>query len=263
MLYGRFTHLKQKCAYFNLATLNSSHLKSLLGLLGFIASCLQGIHWFEMLSLGAFQSVLSDLSKKGSASDDERSVMNEAVIHRLKHQQDIQTFCVRMPCLHLCLCFRPSPCWCVFLCWEFAASQRSVVTMATMENKKKTHWALFLLLLLLLLICFLCVIASNSNRCGEAVPLQRRSQLLRKNLTDRQTRSCDFIKHTHTHALSPVLSDVARPPLPAHFLSFVFPSIVGPCQHHQGNRSTALMPSPRLSVLQQLTDPHSVITNYR
>lgn len=128
---------------------------------------------------------------------------------------------------------------------------------------KKTHWALFLLLLLLLLICFLCVIASNSNRCGEAVPLQRRSQLLRKNLTDRQTRSCDFIKHTHTHALSPVLSDVARPPLPAHFLSFVFPSIVGPCQHHQGNRSTALMPSPRLSVLQQLTDPHSVITNYR
>lgn len=107
------------------------------------------------------------------------------------------------------------------------------------------------------------VIASNSNRCGEAVPLQRRSQLLRKNLTDRQTRSCDFIKHTHTHALSPVLSDVARPPLPAHFLSFVFPSIVGPCQHHQGNRSTALMPSPRLSVLQQLTDPHSVITNYR
>lgn len=128
---------------------------------------------------------------------------------------------------------------------------------------KKPHWALFLLLLLLLLICFLCVIASNSNRCGKAVPLQRRSQLLRKNLTDRQTRSCDFIKHTHTHALSPVLSDVARPPLPAHFLSFVFPSIVGPCQHHQGNRSTALMPSPRLSVLQQLTDPHSVITNYR
>lgn len=142
MLYGRFTHLKQKCTYFNLATLNSSHLKSLLGLLGFIASCLQGIHWFEMLSLGAFQSVLSDLSKKGSASDDERSVMNEAVIHRLKHQQDIQTFCVRMPCLHLCLCFRPSPCWCVFLCWEFAASQRSVVTMATMENKKK-HTGLF------------------------------------------------------------------------------------------------------------------------
>lgn len=65
VLYGRFTHLKQKCTYFNLATLNSSHLKSLLGLLGFIASCLQGIHWFEMLSLGAFQSVLSDLSKKG------------------------------------------------------------------------------------------------------------------------------------------------------------------------------------------------------
>lgn len=127
--------------------------------------------------------------------------------------------------------------------------------------KKNTLGSFFVVVVVAFDLFF--VIASNSNRCGEAVPLQRRSQLLRKNLTDRQTRSCDFIKHTHTHALSPVLSDVARPPLPAHFLSFVFPSIVGPCQHHQGNRSTALMPSPRLSVLQQLTDPHSVITNYR
>lgn len=40
---------------------------------------------------------------------------------------------------------------------EFAASQRAVVTMATMENKKTS--------------CFTsAAIASNSDRCGDGVP---------------------------------------------------------------------------------------------